>query len=206
MNRNWFEYAVSRIYKKYLQLSISSVQFCSSRGYLRRSIIHAAVVVILENKYILMHIYFVLIATQLKDERHFASFYVLSFSYIGKRLICIQENYPPFMPDWRTRLMHFSFVHNGAQFCSDLASYFQGIKPLKTRKRKNRRIPHQECNQSWMALANSSLDSHSQYLYYYLKIHVSWGQQSRNTGLRVSPINCWRESSWDSRFPTFLES
>lgn len=31
----------------YLQLSISSVQFCSSSGYLLRSIIQAAVVVIL---------------------------------------------------------------------------------------------------------------------------------------------------------------
>lgn len=30
------------------QLSISSVQFCSSSGYLRKSIIHAAVVVILQ--------------------------------------------------------------------------------------------------------------------------------------------------------------
>lgn len=34
----------------YSQLSISRVQFCSSRGYLRRSIIHAAVVVILEKR------------------------------------------------------------------------------------------------------------------------------------------------------------
>lgn len=32
----------------YSQLSISRVQFCSSSGYLLRSIIHAAVVVILE--------------------------------------------------------------------------------------------------------------------------------------------------------------
>lgn len=36
--------------QKYLQLSISSVQFCSSSGYLRRSIIQAAVVVILGRK------------------------------------------------------------------------------------------------------------------------------------------------------------
>lgn len=36
--------------QKYLQLSISSVQFCSSSGYLRRSIIQAAVVVILGKK------------------------------------------------------------------------------------------------------------------------------------------------------------
>lgn len=34
----------------YSQLSISRVQFCSSRGYLLRSIIHAAVVVILKKK------------------------------------------------------------------------------------------------------------------------------------------------------------
>lgn len=32
----------------YSQLSISRVQFCSSSGYLLRSIMHAAVVVILE--------------------------------------------------------------------------------------------------------------------------------------------------------------
>lgn len=34
--------------RNYSQLSISSVQFCSSSGYLLRSIIQAAVVVILE--------------------------------------------------------------------------------------------------------------------------------------------------------------
>lgn len=34
--------------RDYSQLSISRVQFCSSNGYLLRSIIHAAVVVILE--------------------------------------------------------------------------------------------------------------------------------------------------------------
>lgn len=34
--------------RDYSQLSISRVQFCSSSGYLLRSIIHAAVVVILE--------------------------------------------------------------------------------------------------------------------------------------------------------------
>lgn len=34
--------------RNYSQLSISSVQFCSSRGYLLRSIMQAAVVVILE--------------------------------------------------------------------------------------------------------------------------------------------------------------
>lgn len=33
---------------EYSQLSISRVQFCSSSGYLLKSIIHAAVVVILE--------------------------------------------------------------------------------------------------------------------------------------------------------------
>lgn len=34
----------------YAQLSISSVQFCWSRGYLRRSIMQAAVVVILKGE------------------------------------------------------------------------------------------------------------------------------------------------------------
>lgn len=40
--------ALTVIRSLYSQLSISRVQFCSSRGYLLRSIIHAAVVVILE--------------------------------------------------------------------------------------------------------------------------------------------------------------
>ena len=35
---------------RYLQLSISRVQFCSSRGYLLKSIMQAAVVVILQRK------------------------------------------------------------------------------------------------------------------------------------------------------------
>ena len=38
-------------FSKNLQLSISKVQFCSSSGYRLRSIIQAAVVVILEKKY-----------------------------------------------------------------------------------------------------------------------------------------------------------
>lgn len=42
--------------QEYLQLSISKVQFCSSSGYLRRSIMQAAVVVILKAKMALNHI------------------------------------------------------------------------------------------------------------------------------------------------------
>lgn len=42
--------ALTVIRSLYSQLSISRVQFCSSRGYLLRSIIHAAVVVILEKE------------------------------------------------------------------------------------------------------------------------------------------------------------
>lgn len=37
-------------HKVYAQLSISSVQFCWSRGYLRKSIMQAAVVVILKGE------------------------------------------------------------------------------------------------------------------------------------------------------------
>lgn len=39
----------------HLQLSISRVQFCSSRGYLLRSIMHAAVVVILRRDAAMHH-------------------------------------------------------------------------------------------------------------------------------------------------------
>ena len=43
-------YKMADAWQLYSQLSISKVQFCSSSGYLRRSIIQAAVVVILRGE------------------------------------------------------------------------------------------------------------------------------------------------------------
>lgn len=57
----------------YAQLSISSVQFCWSRGYLRRSIMQAAVVVILKegekNRIYIYYYYYYFTKKKIKKEK-----------------------------------------------------------------------------------------------------------------------------------------
>lgn len=55
--KNYIQTRFHMHFLRYVQLSISRVQFCSSNGYLLKSIIQAAVVVILKYKHQVVLLY-----------------------------------------------------------------------------------------------------------------------------------------------------